>query len=337
MKARGAAGAFGAMLVSVAMSAQAGPPVKLTLLGCKSLAQGEVGRILEAELGARINTGDRPETTEVEVECLGVRIVLRVRDPITRKGVSRQISLEKQQPEAHTRLVALAATELVLASWSELEFNPRPRVEPEGPVLEPEFSAAALQTVQDKRTSRGLTGQPTAVRKRRRGDPPPSELRMVALASARKFFHRDSRLFLIGGGFRLGEELTNLVSWSVDGTTEAGETVDSGSEDQRSDSIQTTTIGAAVLFFHRGPVLTARVGGGLRLAVTANLGSESAAPGTSYVVSALGWPLLMSSVTVRLGKRALSELSVEGSYSTDADRNIAGPWGALSLGFGVFL
>jgi hypothetical protein len=348
----GVVNAFGAACVAVALIlgamssvwAQTRPPLKLTFLGCVRLNQAEVGRILEAELGGRLNAGDPPETTEVEVECQETRIVLRVRDPITRKGVSRLISLEKQQPEAHARLVALAATELVLASWSELEFNPRPRVEPEGPALAPELSAAALQSVQERRTVRGLTSQPSTVR-RRRGEPPPSELRLAALASARTFFQNRGVLF--GGGFRLGEELTHLVSWSIDGMTEAGRLwVNSGSQ-RDSVRFQTTTIGAAVLFFQRGRVLTGRVGGGLRLAVSAAEPSEaddSAGQKTRYVVTPLGWPMLMSSITLRLGRRAISELSLEGSYSTvpisgpdDEQKPIIGAWCAANLGFGVFL
>ncbi|MBN1608421.1 MAG: hypothetical protein JW940_17450 [Polyangiaceae bacterium] len=335
MKALAAAAVAGALLLGTPSSAwaRAGPPLKLTLLGCKKLNQGEVGRILEAELGARLSAGNLPETTEVQVDCLGDSVLLRVRDPITRKGLSRLISLETEQPEAHARLVALAATELVLASWSELEFNPNPRVKSEGPVVPPELSALALQTVHERRVARGLTGRQPAVRFRRRVEPPASELRLAALASLREFFDNSGVLF--GGGFRLGEDLTNLVSWSVDGMTEAG-ALDSVNS-------QTTTVGAAVLFFQRWRALTGRVGGGLRLALNAREADGTTGRESSYVIAPMGWPMLMSSLTVRLGTKALLELSVEGSYSLpisgpdNEQRTMSGAWCAMNLGLGVYL
>jgi hypothetical protein len=334
VKALGAAAVAGPLLLGTPSSAraQAAPPLDLTLIGCKKLHRAEVGRILEAELGARLSAGDLPETTAVEVECQGSSVLLRVRDPITRKGVSRLISLETEQPEAHARLVALAATELVLASWSELEFNPNPRVEPEGPAVPPEISALALQTVQDRRVARGLTGQRPVAHSRRPLEAPASEFRLVALASLRKFFDNSGVLF--GGGFRLGEDLTNLVSWSVDGMTEAG--------DLDSVSSQTTTVGAAVLFFQRWRFLTGRIGGGLRLALNASETNGTAGRESSYVVTPMGWPMVMGSLTVRLGRRAFSELSVEGSYSLpisgpDEQRTMSGAWSAMNLGVGVYL
>jgi hypothetical protein len=335
MRALGVAALAGALLLLGApssASAQAGPPLKLALLGCSRLDQGEVGRILEAELGARLSAGNLPETTEVVVECLGSYVVLKVRDPITRKGLSRLIALEREKPEAHARLVALAATELVLASWSELEFNPNPRVEPEGPAVPPEISALALQTVQEKRVARGLIVQ-QPLRSRRPPEVPVNELRLAALASLRKFF--DSSGLLFGGGFRLGEDLTNLVSWSLDGMAEAG--------DLDAVSVQTTSVGAGVLFFQRWQVLTGRIGGGLQLAATATQARGTPDGKPKYVVTPIGWPMLMSSLTVRLGKRAMSELSVVGSYSVpisgpnEGQRAMRGPWCAMNFGLGVYL
>ena len=335
VKRLGAAAVAAALVLGMPSSvwAQVGPPLKLALLGCRKLDEGEVGRILEAELGARLSAGNLPETTEVAVECLGSSVVLKVRDPITRKGLSRLISLEKEKPEAHARLVALAATELVLASWSELEFNPKPRVEPEGPVLPPELPAAALQTVQEKRISRGLTTQQPVARSRRPVEPPASELRLAALASLRKFLDNSGVLF--GGGFRLGEDLANLVSWSVDGIAEAG--------DLDSMYVQTTSIGAGILFFQRWQVLTGRIGGGLQLAATATQARGTPDRKPQYVVTPIGWPMLMSSLTVRLGMRAISELSVIGSYSVpisgpnEGQKAMRGPWCAMNFGLGVYL
>ena len=52
---------------------------------------------------------------------------LRVQDPLSRKIVTRHINVGAAAPNARARLIAIATSELVLASWSELETNPDPR------------------------------------------------------------------------------------------------------------------------------------------------------------------------------------------------------------------
>ncbi|MGC4092848.1 MAG: hypothetical protein QM756_34185 [Polyangiaceae bacterium] len=77
------------------------------------------------------------EPTWVVVQCNGSKVVVEVHDPLSRKIVQRRFDFGPAASRARGRLVALAAAELVLASWAELAVLPAPRVEPEGPPPSP--------------------------------------------------------------------------------------------------------------------------------------------------------------------------------------------------------
>ena len=350
MKVRGAAGVVVALVLSatVPVWSQETPPVQLEIFHCDTMDEQEVQRIFAAELGARLASEPRTETTQVIVECMGDRSLLRVRVPITRKGLSRAIALRRGEPEAHARLVAIAATELVLASWSELKVNPEPKVEPEGPEVSDAVVEAALRAFT---VSTGDQAEPPRDRgrRRRRGEPPPSELRLLAIGSLRGF--KEHRGLIWGGGVRAAEDLSDTVSWSLDGLIESG---DLWFVDQQW-RVRVTTLGASVFFFHRWPWMTARLGGGLRMGVAEGERLEPAAaeaasfsrmarPTSGTEMAALGWPLLTTSLTVKLARSVVLELSAEGSYvlgrapeAASQQPAIAGAWFGCQLGLGLSL
>ena len=54
-------------------------------------------------------------------------------DAITRKSLHRSLGLEAIPAAARARLIALSIAELLSVSWSELDSDPTPPIEPEGP------------------------------------------------------------------------------------------------------------------------------------------------------------------------------------------------------------
>jgi hypothetical protein len=64
--------------------------------------------------------------TRVIATCAGSDARLDVNDPTTGKSLQRTVALTDAPPNERGRLLALAIAELVAASWSELETNPRP-------------------------------------------------------------------------------------------------------------------------------------------------------------------------------------------------------------------
>jgi hypothetical protein len=126
--------------------------VRLTVEHCETLDARAVQRIFSADLGTTPTTKSGPEVTEVTVTCEGEHVAVRVVDPISRKTLRRTFDPRSFGKEAQSRIIAIAASELVLASWAELAANPTPQVPAEGPAPSP----AALETAR------------AAVRKRQR-------------------------------------------------------------------------------------------------------------------------------------------------------------------------
>lgn len=59
------------------------------------------------------------DVTTVVVKCTGTNAAVSVVDPITRKTVAREVTLAGFPPAARARAMAIAAAELVAASWAE--------------------------------------------------------------------------------------------------------------------------------------------------------------------------------------------------------------------------
>src|SRR6186713_3100482 len=103
------------------------PPVRLLLRSCNDYREADVERMLAAELAGEnvtsfgTSSGAEPnrDPTWVVARCEESRVLLEVNDPLSRKTLKRSINLQSSAPNARPRVIAIAAAELVLASWAE--------------------------------------------------------------------------------------------------------------------------------------------------------------------------------------------------------------------------
>lgn len=314
--------------------------------GCPYLRSKEVSRVLLAELRAEPASATDTDATRVVAQCVGELLVLEVTDPVSRKFVRRHFALRDPEHPGMSRLVGIAAAELVLASWAELSLNPKPRVEPDGPAPTPRQLDATRQRV----ASHQPTEQAPDLPPRRLEEPvveetPPSpepspkrertgsQLRVVALGSRRSFFSHDGALW--GGGARIGSEPLVRTSWAADTLFESGE-IRQGRNVYQIDSL---TLGGQLLFYQRVLPVTFRFGGGLRAGLTVAAPESEDAGRGARAVSPWGWPLMVLDVSVCLD-RAVFELSAEASYvavpvsSGATAETLRGAWFSTQLGVG---
>jgi hypothetical protein len=372
---RALSGFLGAALVLLAPPAWASPPaVHLSVENCDSLDEPSIRRILSADLGSPTTVEVGPEVTEVAIACEAERVVIRVKDPLSRKTLRRSFDPRSFGNKAQSRIVAIAASELVLASWAELEANPAPKVPAEGEPVQaeaverardavrartpPPATASTPKTapapppprpVQHARTSpqsleAGGDGDPmdddSPVRPRYEsrsrfggrmnayGDVPVAEddtavfKRLTGVLSVRSFFRGDGTL--IGGGGRIGHERFGVVSWAADMLVENGTL--------KGRNLTSATVGGWLQFYARaGSAATFRLGGGLRAGV---LGMAE-----GVTVAAWGWPMLVTSHTLRAGP-VVFDLSAEAGFVDlllRRNQGVRGPWASGQVGLGVVL
>lgn len=307
----------------------AAPPVRVTVDQCEAIDDAEVRRILSAELGASPSSNAGPSVTDVVITCENSRVIVRVRDPISRKAMQRSFDIGLSDPKARSRLVALASSELILASWAELQVNPRLKVTPEGPAPNPHIVQAARKAVDD------FEYHPKPQPAWYEVDTPKDRLlRFMFLGSVRGFF--DGAGTLWGGGVRLGEERFRAVSWSTDFLFETGDIRTNSGASYRA---QTGTLGAWLLLYKRWGALTGRIGAGLRLVAVSSTALSEKEPEGSTTIAPWGWPLAVSAVTVRITPALILDLSGEVGYAvlpvpSASDPGVRGAWFSGQLGFG---
>ncbi|HVR18218.1 MAG TPA: hypothetical protein VMS65_00935 [Polyangiaceae bacterium] len=309
------------------------PPVSLALEQCPHLSTAEVERIFSAELGSPATIPGDPNVTEVTIVCEGERVLVRVKDPLSRKTVQRSFDTKTFDKKATPRLVALAASELVLASWAELYSNPTPTVQPVGPAPSPTEASAVRKTLRERSFFAGEPEGPSA-----RPDPEEAEtrvLRLVALASVCTFPGEPTTpsgetTTLAGGGVRLGEERFRLVAWSLDTLIERGTVISHAGERVIPTKVTSFTIGGSLLAYYTfRDTFTVRLGVGLRAGIIA---------GDSPTVAPWGWPLGITTWTLR-GERILLEVSGEGGYVSfpASGGEVRGFWLSGQIGVGTVL
>jgi hypothetical protein len=76
--------------------------------------------------------------TTAHVECRGAEVGVTVDDPVTGKTSTRVLDLAGQPRDLRSRLLGLAISEAVLASWIELAIAPEPALPPDAPTVPPE-------------------------------------------------------------------------------------------------------------------------------------------------------------------------------------------------------
>jgi hypothetical protein len=339
---------LGAVLALWARGAYANPPpVHLDVEACDSLDATSIRRIFAADLGTPTSVEVGPDVTEVTIGCEGDRVVVRVKDPLSRKTVRRSFDPKSFGNQGQSRLIAIAASELVLASWAELEANPTPKVLGEGEPVKAETVETARRVVKARAaknpppsmgegTDNPLAGenaeveQPAANSAHAPHDhtsaheatpPSPVTQRLIAVFSARTFVHGEGTL--TGGGARFGQDRFGVVSWAADALVEGGTL-------QNRNATSTSFGGWVAFYLHRDPA-TLRFGGGLRAGIIANPDGAS--------VAAWGWPMLVSSLTLRMGPLVMDLAGETGLVDLVIQHSsgLRGVWVSGQAGLGLVL
>lgn len=142
--------AVASLFSSAAARSAESPRVALEMdASCTHSATGDeevVRKLLAIELGAALDAPS-PTVTTAHVRCEESIARLSVDDPITRKSVGRSVDLSGYPESAKARALAIAAAELISASWAEASLNPSPQVPPVGPAPKPEARRAVAERV----------------------------------------------------------------------------------------------------------------------------------------------------------------------------------------------
>lgn len=336
----------GALFFWVSVAAAAEPvdlAIGLGIESCPDVSQKEVARALAAELGVKVAAEAAEPITLVSARCEGTRMVLDVTDPVSRKTLRRRFDLGSAP--ARSRLVAIAASELVLASWAELEINPTLRVEPEGEPASPGTKEAARRRLPG-RVAPATPAPPRAPPKAPpKPEPPkaeirgvsvlePGSLRLVGLASVRGFVAHPGALW--GGGIRVGQQPLTRLSWAVDTLYESGD-IEVSDGRLKTD---TWTMGGQLFYTGGTEQAQGRVGAGVRAGMVATRPSGEVPSGRA--VAPWGWPFAAVSATLRKGAFAF-DVSAEGGYGAlpvgggSTGITLTGVWLSAQLGLGVVL
>lgn len=306
------------------------PLVRIDVDACVGAPSADVRRVLRVELGALL-VDDAPAgevVTRAVVSCQGRSIHLRVDDPITGKSLTRDVDVDVSDAPGRARLVALAVAELVAASWTELETNPRPEVQPAG-ARPPQSAVDAVRKVVRAKIPK-------------QSDEEIGRTRMTLVASRRSFFSESTAQW--GGGMRLGRDEFEHVGWTADILGEHGATdVSLGTV-----YLDTITVGGSLYLYRRWSVVTFQLGVGVRLGAARLSGkpyqSESAYAGSG--IAPWGWPTAIGGLRLRpigpivieaSGELGYVVLPMAGAVGGVREVTIAGPWVGAQLGLGMMI
>ena len=115
---------------------------------CVPLDREKFEYLLNIELGAGPADAGSPPAATLSLSCSGSLVILSVEDAVTSKVVTRLVDLSAVDPSARARLMALTASELVLASWMEVRMEPREVIPPAAPPAAPELKARVSEVVE---------------------------------------------------------------------------------------------------------------------------------------------------------------------------------------------
>jgi hypothetical protein len=125
-------------LVSAAPAPQTSrAPLHLELEGCGDLDQGVVRRVLSMELGTSLGEASGQVTT-ARAECRALEAEVTVVDPVAGKTSTRVLDLSGHPRDLRSRLLGMAISETVLATWIEGAISPEPALSPNPPTVPPE-------------------------------------------------------------------------------------------------------------------------------------------------------------------------------------------------------
>lgn len=332
-------------------AAAASVPVQIEIKACNYLDRGEVLRVLRAELRIPTTAEGSADATRALIVCSGERLVIEVSDPISRKLLRRNFALQEPEHPGMSRLVGIAAAELVLASWAEVALNAQPRVEPEGAPPSAEVLASVRSRLEPEPQSppKGpvpptppwtvspaeLPDWPEREEEEPNATSLATDFRIGAVGSRRAFFNHTGAL--AGGGARVGSDPLPFTSWSADVLVEMGE-LKSG---DRRYELEAWTVGFQIFAHKSVSFVTFRLGAGLRAGLTDSSSISQEARGARSVAP-WGWPLLAAGITLRLHEKLGLELTGEGSYvalpvaSGSTGDTLRGTWFGTQVGLSYY-
>jgi hypothetical protein len=281
------------LLQASAFAKPSGPPVRLSTAACDDLPWDKIRHLIEIELGASLVESARapdPNTTQVMVDCTGAATRLRVDEPVTGKALERRLALDKTPERARPRLVALAITELVFASWMELSAEPKEEVPTVGATASAETREQVLAAVRGRMQRQAR------------------QWRLSALGASRTI---RGEQFSFGGGLLLQLALPGWASFTADVVGDRGRVDLTGGQA----NIDTLSVGLGAYWGREFAPTRLDLGIGGRVAMTAIKGQPD--PGGSLrgetLAAPWGGPFASARFGVAMG-RAWGSLGVEGGW-----------------------
>jgi hypothetical protein len=194
------------------------PPldVKVTTRGCEDLRTERIEGLLQLEIATLVPVIAELPPLEADFFCADGQVRITVRDPVTTKVVVRDVVLgASADPE---RALALAASELLLASWTDLLIQRRADEKPHVPA-----SPAVAETV----ANTGAVERATPPRRRK-------VLLTIDLSAIGRERHISAPLPTLGAAIRLGQstgdahQLFAQAGWETGSAGRAIGRVDAG-------------------------------------------------------------------------------------------------------------
>jgi hypothetical protein len=132
------------VLLAVAATPLGRAPLRLQLDKCVDIDQALVSRVVTMELDAGLADDRQSEViATAKAECADAQVRLTIDDPVTGKSTTRTLELERQPRGVRSRLLGLAISEAVLASWVELQLTREPPPSQPGVTASPEIRRKA--------------------------------------------------------------------------------------------------------------------------------------------------------------------------------------------------
>lgn len=160
----------------LALAPERGLELEVEVDGCVDMDEARIADLLALEL--QLESDPPCARLRVAVTCGDDGARIEISDPLTDKVLSRRMALPAEDDAGRERILALAASRLIVASWLELmirepEPEPAPAPEPEPPIVRearavaerhiappPEPRSTLTLAVQEGASVRALLGEP---------------------------------------------------------------------------------------------------------------------------------------------------------------------------------
>jgi hypothetical protein len=291
------------LLVAALPSGRA--PLRLELQPCADVDQATIRRVVAMELDAALaDEGQSAAVTTAKAECSEGRVSLTIDDPVTGKSSTRTVDLNGQPPAVRSRLLGLAISEAVLASWIELHLAHEQRWSP----------TMTLATFEARRDAAEIAER----RLQSRPPEPASPATDVGAGPSARWFSSGLRMFGAAARVRhwLGAYPSAGVGLDADGGYGTADTPDLAHASAASASL-------APALFVRADIARVEVtaAAGWRMGL-ARLSAEPSSPRRWGGASLRGWggPFLSVELGVPLSRSVFLHAEVESGYALMAAR-----------------